>query len=437
MQINDVAGDGNCLLWAVMLSYLEEVKNNEEQFKARYKALFSQEVGWERIFKFSYKDFDFFDVENINLVQIFRNVICDYIEKNLNEKRPENKADFKTLLLFNREGDEEKQPEIILEEMRKNGNYASLAELTAICNILKCKITIKSNETQTDYIDPIKPDDRNAIDSKIELHYFYENQHYKYFSNITNNNEENISLNQVLKLDFLLQARISLENKLANKNIDEKTQNDIINVFIDKLTKTPDHKLNDKLKKYEDELSSQKLSKSTTKPLETNNVNTNNYNFLANDKTLKLIFEQVLSNNKNINKESYGSIINIFIKEIKKEPVNKRIEILKTSIFEINNQDKIFDLFDKKRINKSTSFQKLKETSDAIIDIFIEDLTKAPEDKQIEILKTSFFELNNQNKILANPNITFEDLVKPIISQPKTCTQEALKDNLKSLPILC
>lgn len=108
MQIKDVAGDGNCLLWTVMLSYLEEVKSNEEQFKARYKTLFGRESGWERIFKVSYKDFDFFDTENINLVQKFRNVICDYIEKNLNAKRPENKADFKTILLYTYDNDEKK-----------------------------------------------------------------------------------------------------------------------------------------------------------------------------------------------------------------------------------------------------------------------------------------------------------------------------------------
>lgn len=83
-----------------------------------------------------------------------------------------------------------KQPETILEEMRKNGNYAGLAELTAICNILNCNITIKSNETQTDYIESIKPDNGNGSDSKIKLHYFYKNQHYKYSSNITNNTEK-------------------------------------------------------------------------------------------------------------------------------------------------------------------------------------------------------------------------------------------------------
>lgn len=125
------------------VSYLEEVKSNEEQFKVRYKALFGKEVGWERIFKVSYKYFDFFDSENINLVQTFRNVICDYIKKNLNKKRPENKADFKTILLYSYDGDEEKQPETILEEMRKNGNYAGLAELTAICNILNVILPLK------------------------------------------------------------------------------------------------------------------------------------------------------------------------------------------------------------------------------------------------------------------------------------------------------
>lgn len=115
----------------------------------------------------------------------------------------------------------------------------------------------------------------------------------------------------------MLQTRTSLENKLSNKNIDEKTKNNITNDFIDKLTKSPDHKLNDKFKKYEDELNNQKLPKVITKPFDPDNINTNNYNFLANDKILKLIFEKVLSNNENINKESYKSIINVFIKEIK------------------------------------------------------------------------------------------------------------------------
>lgn len=154
----------------------------------------------------------------------------------------------------------------------------------------------------------------------------------------------------------MLQARTSLENKLSNKNIDKKTKSDIIHAFIQKLTKSPDHKLNDKLKEYENELNNQRLLKVITEPFEPDNINTNNYNFLANDKILKLIFEQVLSNNENINKKSYESIINIFIKEIKKESVNKRIKVLKTSIFELNNQDKLFDLFGKKQLTTQQVF---------------------------------------------------------------------------------
>ncbi|WP_308149474.1 hypothetical protein [Spiroplasma sp. AdecLV25b] len=59
MIIKDVPGDGNCLLWAVMVSYLEQVKTDEEQFKKRYKALFGVESDWNRIFNFN--DFDFKD----------------------------------------------------------------------------------------------------------------------------------------------------------------------------------------------------------------------------------------------------------------------------------------------------------------------------------------------------------------------------------------
>ncbi|WP_375317320.1 hypothetical protein [Spiroplasma endosymbiont of Virgichneumon dumeticola] len=59
MIIKDVPGDGNCILWAVMVSYLEQVKTDEEQFKKRYKALFGVESDRNRIFNFN--DFDFKD----------------------------------------------------------------------------------------------------------------------------------------------------------------------------------------------------------------------------------------------------------------------------------------------------------------------------------------------------------------------------------------
>ncbi|WP_342258026.1 hypothetical protein [Spiroplasma endosymbiont of Nomada ruficornis] len=95
MAIKDVQRDGNCLLWAVIVSYLEQVKTNKNQFKTIYKSLFGLEVGWERIFNFA--DFNFADKENEKLVKVFRNRICDYIETNLDTKRPNNKANFRSM----------------------------------------------------------------------------------------------------------------------------------------------------------------------------------------------------------------------------------------------------------------------------------------------------------------------------------------------------
>ncbi|WP_308149475.1 hypothetical protein [Spiroplasma sp. AdecLV25b] len=64
------------------------------------------------------------------------------------------------------------------------------------------------------------------------------------------------------------------------------------------------------------------------------------------------------------------------------------------------------------------------ENCNAIINIFIEDLNKSPSSKQLEILQKSIFELDNQDKLLENPNLSFESNVKPIINNPKTSAQE-------------
>ncbi|WP_339048797.1 OTU domain-containing protein [Spiroplasma endosymbiont of Colias croceus] len=181
----NVPKDGNCLFWAVMVSYLEQVKINQEEFKNRYTSLFGSEIGWERIFNFD--DFNFSDKENEKLVKIFRDRICDYIETNLNTKRPNNKANFRSALLdseiankfFNKEGKkeikEENQIKIILEKMRKNGTWGGSIEIEAMTNLLNCKIN-RNGEI-------FEPD--NKISNLIEIKLNFENQHYQYISNLS------------------------------------------------------------------------------------------------------------------------------------------------------------------------------------------------------------------------------------------------------------
>lgn len=287
MKIKDVAGDGNCLLWAAMLSYLEEVKSNEKQFKERYAKLFGREIGWERIFNFN--DFNFNNSENIKLVKTFRNRICDYIEQNLDKKRPENKADFKSMLLdseINKKNikseNKEKQIKTTLNEMRKNGTYTGSVEIEAICNILECNI-IRVNEKQTNWIETFKPDD---VKTDTEIKVDYKDGHYKYYSNITNSSEENIST-------------------------------------------TP--KQND--------------------------------NFLAN---ARLIFRNEILKNKDIDEKNCNAVIDIFIKDLTNAPEDKQIEILKTSIFELNNQDKIFESFVKPKANQTKTCAQESESNTTI-----------------------------------------------------------------------
>lgn len=53
----------------------------------------------------------------------------------------------------------------------------------------------------------------------------------------------------------------------------------------------------------------------------------------------------------------------------------------------------------------------------------MEDIAKTPIYKRHEILQKQIFELNNQEKIFKNPNISFESFVKPIVNKPKSCKQ--------------
>lgn len=288
MAIKDVQRDGNCLLWAVIVSYLEQVKTNKNQFKKRYTALFGIEVGWERIFNFA--DFNFADKENEKLVKVFRNRICDYIETNLDTKRPNNKANFRSILLDseinkkNKElypnNSEETQIRKTLEQIRKNGEITGSVEIEAICNILNCDI-IRINES-FDIANSERFEPDNVIaNNEVKLH--YQAGHYQYFSNVSNqtpgkkneeettklvtpsfkvnsnnnNFQESVSFQTEESDHFLINARLKLKKQLSDNEINEETQNAIIDIFIEDIIKVPAHQKNEILEKSIFELNNQ------------------------------------------------------------------------------------------------------------------------------------------------------------------------------------
>lgn len=289
MAIKDVQRDGNCLLWAVIVSYLEQVKTNKNQFKTRYKSLFGIEVGWERIFNFA--DFNFADKENEKLVKVFRNRICDYIETKLDTKRPDNKANFRSMLLEseinkkNKESypnnSEDTQIRKTLEQMRKNGEITGSVEIEAICNILNCNIIRINEDFDVASRERFEPDNNVIANNEVKL--YYQARHYQYFSNVTNqtptkrneeettkvvtpsfevNSNNNSSQESILfpreeSADFLINARLKLKNQLSDKEINEETQNAIIDIFIEDIIKVPAHQKNEILEKSIFELNNQ------------------------------------------------------------------------------------------------------------------------------------------------------------------------------------
>lgn len=164
--------------------------------------------------------------------------------------------------------------------MRKNGEITDSVKIEAICNILNCDI-IRINE-DFDVASRERFESDNVI-ANNEVKLYYQTRHYQYFSNVTNqtpakrneeetikvvtpsfevNSSNNSSQESILfpreeSADFLINARLKLKNQLSDKEINEETQNAIIDIFIEDIIKVPAHQKNEILEKSIFELNNQ------------------------------------------------------------------------------------------------------------------------------------------------------------------------------------
>ncbi|UNF61939.1 hypothetical protein [Spiroplasma poulsonii] len=154
-QINnyDVLADGSCLFWSVATAYLLPVRNNNDEFRARFIHLFSIEniknLGDIQNLLREY------DLENHNnnqlwyqnqtannlVTNVFRNRVVDYIQSNLNMiTNRGSELTFRTIIESNNE-----IANNYLNRMRQSSTWGGTPEILAMSNMLNANISVNNH----------------------------------------------------------------------------------------------------------------------------------------------------------------------------------------------------------------------------------------------------------------------------------------------------
>ncbi|MFX4057444.1 MAG: ETX/MTX2 family pore-forming toxin [Spiroplasma sp. hy2] len=180
-QINnyDVLADGSCLFWSVATAYLLPVRNNNDEFRARFIHLFSIEniknLGDIQNLLREY------DLENHNnnqlwyqnqtannlVTNVFRNRVVDYIQSNLNMiTNRGSELTFRTIIESNNE-----IANNYLNRMRQSSTWGGTPEILAMSNMLNANISVNNHA-------PYQPFNQNS-NNNIQIFHVNGN-HYNF-----------------------------------------------------------------------------------------------------------------------------------------------------------------------------------------------------------------------------------------------------------------
>lgn len=166
-NLYNVPGDGSCLFLSVATAYLLPVRNNNDEFRARFIKLFGEQELQNLLYVQNL--FQQFDLENNNnnqlwyqkqtannlVTNVFRNRVVDYIQSNLNmitnrvsELTFRNVIEENNEIYFN-----------YLERMRYSSAWGGTPEILAISNMLNSSITINNHASYQ----PVNQNSSNTI----------------------------------------------------------------------------------------------------------------------------------------------------------------------------------------------------------------------------------------------------------------------------------
>ncbi|WP_425380717.1 hypothetical protein [Spiroplasma endosymbiont of Polydrusus pterygomalis] len=426
-KVHDVPRDGNCLIWAIIVAYLEPVKTDNKKFKSRYIKLFDSDDNYEKIFNFSNFDFK----NNKNLVSLFRTHICNYIEENLEKNRGENKAIFKSSLLDsdinkkNKElypnNSEETQIKKTLEQMRKDANWCGSIEIEAICNILNCNI-IRNNEK-------FEPDNQNTNDI-IKL--YYKNNHYQYY--LTNNSVEinfsqsqNSINNQPITIINAI-SPLSINSENDDKNLELLKKDNIkLKYEIDDLKEQQyfanrrlDLEFNLLLKENEELISAKKYNKKLKYEID----DLKEQQYFAN-RRLDLEFNLLLKENEELNEKinSRDEVIQQYLNE-QQNQFKKNQELNE----KINSRDEVIQQYLNEQQNQ---LKKNQHSNTNKSDFTLKNLLESDNVwKDTKKMKKQLEEVNNENKELKKQIEEWKS-IEHVVQEPRITDLENENEELK------
>ncbi|WP_342189704.1 ankyrin repeat domain-containing protein [Spiroplasma endosymbiont of Dilophus febrilis] len=176
-NLYDVPADNSCLFWSVATAYLLPVRNNYEEFRARFIQLFGEE-NLKNILHLQklLQQYDLINNRNLNqlwykdvivnnlVTNVFRNSVEDYIEKNLdnpiqNNSNRSQAPTFRNLIQENNE-----VASNYLERMRQSSSWGGVPEIIAMSNILNSNISVNNDGSY-------QPVHQNANNNNIAISY--------------------------------------------------------------------------------------------------------------------------------------------------------------------------------------------------------------------------------------------------------------------------
>ncbi|UNF62731.1 OTU domain-containing protein [Spiroplasma poulsonii] len=159
----DVLHDGSCLFWSVVTAYLLPVRNNNEEFRARFIQLFGERELQNLLYvqnllqqfdltnHISRQDWYQNQTANNLVTSVFRNRVVDYIQSNLNMiTNRGSELTFRNLIQENNE-----IANNYLNRMRQSSTWGGTPEILAMSNMLNSNITINNHS-------PYQPFNQNS-----------------------------------------------------------------------------------------------------------------------------------------------------------------------------------------------------------------------------------------------------------------------------------
>ncbi|UNF62747.1 ankyrin repeat domain-containing protein [Spiroplasma poulsonii] len=153
-QRYDVLPDGSCLFWTAATSYLLPVRNNNDEFRARFIKLFGEQELQNLLYVQNLlQQFNLENNRDLNqlwyqnqtannlVTNVFRNRVVDYIQSNLNMiTNRGSELTFRNLIQENNEIDNN-----YLDRMREPSTWGGTPEILATTNMLNANISVNND----------------------------------------------------------------------------------------------------------------------------------------------------------------------------------------------------------------------------------------------------------------------------------------------------